>query len=198
MTDSARHDERSEEYLILEMDLTSRSGFGDAVREMGLELQRTVEKDPKTGSYEEIWATPDKRAAINYVEDAISRQTFLWVRAARVKELVHEIKKRLPVYEFEDLADEAWSDLLIHDQRVNVVNRLAVICPKFNEEVLRIFRDYLSMPDPLLRQATLFAIAYRSWPEVLPLVEEVAAKDPDEQARSMAARIAASLKQRPS
>ncbi|MTJ10965.1 hypothetical protein FJR04_25430 [Anabaena sp. UHCC 0204] len=118
---------------------------------------------------------------------------FLWVRGPEIRQLLFEIVRRLPAYEPEELIEMA-STATEHDEVVDVLFRIAVGFPNFDPQVFRVFETYLKHPTPLLREATVQAIAYRLWPESVKLIEKVVQEDTDEDVQQFAQSILNQIK----
>lgn len=180
-------DQTQGEYLVLYSDL-GREDFVRVAEGRGWIKEKTREGDGDKVSYQEIWTTPDRTGVVNYVDDPLSGTRFLWLHGAGMDQILREIAARLPCYDQEDLLDLA-AQPEDHDEAVQAVMRIAVGFPRFDPRALRVFEIYLQHPSPLLRRATIQAIAYRRWPEGLPLLEKVAQEDPDEAVRAFARRV---------
>ncbi|MTJ51922.1 hypothetical protein FJR38_04160 [Anabaena sp. UHCC 0253] len=180
------------EILVLEEDINYDDFLGVAQKQ-GWIKYKTYLPDEKNKRFEEVWATPDKANAIHYIDDSISGTRFLWVRGPEIRQLLFEIVRRLPAYEPEELIEMA-STATEHDEVVDVLFRIAVGFPNFDPQVFRVFETYLKHPTPLLREATVQAIAYRLWPESVKLIEKVVQEDTDEDVQQFAQSILNQIK----
>lgn len=164
----------------------SRKKMAAAASRVNLHLHQKQEGDGDRVAYAEMWATEDKKNAVSYVEDPISGMSYLHFQGPDHRKLVRE----LPVsrYPPEEVIEKACMARK-HDSRVDAIMRLAITFPSYDEDAYRIFCAYLEAEHPLLRAATLNAMAYRSWPEFNPLFEKVAREDPDGEVRAQAERL---------
>jgi hypothetical protein len=175
------------EILVLEEDIDYDDFVGVADGQ-GWIKYKTYPGDGKKERFEEVWATEDKANAIHYIDDPISGTRFIWVRGPRIRELLFEIDRRLPAYEPEELIEMA-AEASDHNEAVQALFRIAVGFPNFDPKALRVFEAYLKHPTPLVREATVQAIAYRLWSEGIKLLEKVVQEDPDEGVRQFAQSI---------
>lgn len=162
--------------------------FVEVAEGQGWIKYKTYPGDNQKERFEEVWTTQDKANAIHYIDDPISGTRFLWVRGTHLNEILFEIARRLPAYEPEELVEM----LVEADTPNNVVDalfRIAVGFPNFDSEILNIFETYLKHPSPLIREATVQAIAYRLWPESIELLRNAAKEDPDKSVRQFAQSI---------
>jgi len=186
--------EANAEILVLEEDI----GYEDFVavaQDQGWIKYKTYFPDKNNKRCEEVWTTEDKANAIHYIDDPISGTRFLWVRGPKISELLFEIVRRLPAYEPEELIEMA-SEASEHNEAVHALFQIAVGFPNFDPKAFRVFEAYLTHPTPLLREATVQAIAYRMWPESIKLLEKVVQEDPDEGVRQFAESILNQVKDR--
>jgi hypothetical protein len=182
------------EILVLEEDI----GYEDFVavaQDQGWIKYKTYFRDENNRRFEEVWATEDKANAIHYIDDPISGTRFLWVRGPKISELLFEIVGRLPAYEPEELIEMA-IEASEYDEAVDALFRIGVGFPNFDPKAFAVFEIYLRQPSPLLRKATVQAIAYRLWPESIKLIEKVVQEEPDEGVRQFAESILNQVKDR--
>ena len=173
---------------VLDSGVT-RELFEETAAELGLVKHDTWEAKGEGQSYEQVWTTPDKTLAVNYVEDPLSGMSYVHFRGEDLEELTEEFGEKLSTF---------WPDELIglfheateHDEIVDYLYRLAIAFPEYDEQVFGIFeRAATSAPHPKLRLAGLDALAYRTWPQSRAVVERVARTDADAEVREQAARI---------
>ncbi|MBW4507262.1 MAG: hypothetical protein KME64_12215 [Scytonematopsis contorta HA4267-MV1] len=182
------------EILVLEEDI-SYDDFTTLAQGQGWIKYKSYFPDENNKRFEEVWTTQDKANAIHYIDDPISGTCFLWVRGSKISELLFEIVRRLPVYEPEELIEMA-SEANEHDEVVDALFRIAVGFPNFDLKAFHVFETYLRHPSPLLREATVQAIAYRLWPEGIKLLEKVAQEDLDKSVQQFAQSILNDTQQR--
>ncbi|MBV6622389.1 MAG: HEAT repeat domain-containing protein [Rivularia sp. (in: Bacteria)] len=179
-------------FLVLP-DHIGREYFVNVMEQLNWFVQQIHEGDGIKKAYQEIWTTEDRANAINYVEDPLTMTHFLWLRGSNIHDLLPEIWGRIPAYESEELLEMA-VEAEEHDDAVRAVLRIAVGFPNFDSDALSIFEQYLTSTSPLLRKATIQAIAYRLWTETAPLLEKVSQEDSDEDVKSFAQNILCHLR----
>lgn len=175
------------EFLVLEEHIT----YEDFVRvAKGQEWikQETIEGDREKEAFQEIWKTPDLANIINYVDDPLTLTRFIWIRGADIQKPLFEISRRLPAYEAEELLEKA-SEAKTINEGIEAVLRLAVAFPRFDPNVLQIFKKFLNATNVNLRKATVQAMAYRLWAESIPLLVQVSMADTDEEVKEFARTI---------
>jgi len=151
---------------------------------------------PSHDTFERVFKLMDKKAfAIHFIDDPISGARFLWVRGPALDEVLFEIVRRLPAYDQEELLAMA-AEAKNRDEAVDALFKIGVGFPNFDSRALRVFEVYLTHPTPLLREATVQAVAYRLWPEGMKLLEKVAQEDPDKGVREFARDILAQMLRR--
>ena len=176
-------------HLVLGTKVT-RKLFQEAAAELGLSKHHAWEPKAKDEAYEEVWTTPDQTRAINYVEDPISRMSYVHFRGAGVDDLIGELMKKLSTFWPEELLEQAYDEEAAHNERVDNLYRLAITFPAFDEEVFGIFEATATRaPHPKLRLAALDALAYRTWPESRAVVERVSREDKDEEVKRAAQKM---------
>ena len=170
------------------LDGVTREEFAEAADELGLAKHQTWEPKTEREAYEEVWTTPDKRSAVNYVEDPISGMSYVHIRGAEADRLLEGVTDKLATFWPEELVERA--EVMEDDPEELIANlyRLAITFPAYDETVFSIFDAAAGAPDPRMRLALLDALAYRRWPESRELVERLAREDEDAEAREHAAR----------
>lgn len=175
------------ETLVLHEDI-DHDYFVRVAEGQGWLKYKTYPGDGKKERFEEVWTTEDKANAIHFIDDPISGTRFLWVRGPHIRELLFEVYRRLPAYEPEELIQMA-AEVREPNEVVDTLFRIAVAFPNFEPRAFRVFETYLTHPTPLIREATVQAIAYRLWSEGIKLLEKVVQEDPDEGVRQFAQSI---------
>jgi hypothetical protein len=173
--------------LVLHEDI-DHDYFVEVAEGQGWIKYKTYPGDGQKERFEEVWTTQDRTNAIHYIDDPISGTRFLWVRGSRLSKLLFEINRRLPAYEPEELV-EMLIEADTHEEIIDALFRIAVGFPDFDPEILRIFETCLKHPSPLIREATVQAIAYRLWTESIELLRNVANEDPGQSVRQFAQSI---------
>lgn len=180
------------EYRVLHPSV-ERGKFEQLAREIGLVQHKVWEGDGKTQAYDQVWVSEDQANAVHYVEDPFTGTKFVNMIGARSRSLLHWLEA-LPHFTREELIELAEAPST-HDEKVDVLHRLAVATPEYDPEVFSIFDRATRLPDaPLLREAAVNALAYHAWPELAPLLERLIDSDPDEKVRARAARLLAQLR----
>jgi hypothetical protein len=150
---------------------------------------RTLEEaaDPAHGKAREIMWAPGPALSLHYLEDPVSRQSYLVARSddrEKAESLASLAEKRLAVWQPDELlaaVDEATAPV---DRAVAVIRSGLGSPDEFDDRFFRRIRDSMSHPDRRIREAALYATAYSAWPQYLPLLERAAHEDPDEERRN--------------
>ena len=182
-----------ERILVLEEDI-DHDEFVRVANKLGWVNQKTHQGDGIKNAFQDIWSTPDKTKAIYFIDDPLTGTHFLCVRGSYLRELLFEIYGRFPAYEQEELFQMA-AEAEEHDEAVQAVLRIAVGFPNYDPRAVKVFEAYLTAPSPLLRKATIQAIAYRMWDENIKLLEKTAREDSDESVKQFAQRALDEFKQ---
>jgi hypothetical protein len=167
----------------------TREMFEETAAALGFVKQNTWEAQNEKEAYEQVWATPDKARAVNYVEDPLSRMSYIHLRGADLDELREEFDEKLATF-WPDEMIEIFYEMTDHNDIVDNIYRLAILFPEYDPQVFHIFEGAATdPPDPKLRLAGLDALAYRTWPQSRAVVERVERDDSDEQVRAAARRL---------
>ncbi|MGG6297052.1 HEAT repeat domain-containing protein [Leptolyngbya sp. AN02str] len=169
------------EFFVLEEDISYQE-FVHLAQEQGWVKQLTHHGDGKKEAFQEIWTTHDRKNVINYVDDPLTFTRFLWIRGSNLHPLLFEVSRRLPAYEPDDLLQMA-IDAQNEQEAIGALLKIAVGFPDFDDSAFNIFRVYLTHPSPIVRKATVQAIAYRLWDESINLLEQVSKSDPEKDIR---------------
>jgi hypothetical protein len=181
-----------EQVLVLHEDIEF-SYFVKVAKGLGFIKYKTYAGDNNTKPFEEVWTTQNKKNAIHYVDDPISGTQFIWVRGPQLSEILFELDGRLPTYEPNELI-EMLTEADNNNDLVDALFRISVGFPKFDIKVFQIFEKYIAHPSPLIREATVQAIAYRLWPEGEELIKKVYNNDVDKNVREFAKSILDKIK----
>ena len=170
------------------LDGVTREEFAEAAAELRLAKHQTWEPKTEREAYEEVWTTPDKRSAVNYVEDPISGMSYVHFRGPEAEGLLEGLSDKLATFWPEELVERA--EVMEDDPEELIANlyRLAITFPAYDEAVFSIFEAAAGEQDARMRLAVLDALAYRRWPEGRELVERLAREDDDAEVRGQAAR----------
>jgi hypothetical protein len=188
MGESERERAMETQYRVLE-ERVGRDDFARYARALGFSHHDTWESGGPREPYEEAWANPDRTEAINYVEDPVSQQHYLTLRAADSDALADKVAGTIPVLDPEELIADSYRELP-HDTHVTNLFRLAITFADADPEVTEIFRLFATEPaNPLMRLAALEALGYRAFPEHRDIVAQVAEHDPDETVRAHAREV---------
>jgi hypothetical protein len=179
-------------------DETTREQFRSIARGHGW-VQYTVHDLPG-GSYEEVWTSADRAAALHYVEDvAISRERFLRVRSDRLRGPLPEILPEI-ASAFRTIPIRTLCTTIIHSkdiaERIRAVTRLGVVAFEITAQVRVAWEIGLFHPDPHLRLATLRALSFLGSPQLIPMLQEVARHDLSDRARQDAGELIDAIRRR--
>lgn len=167
----------------------TRELFEETAAELGLIKQNTWEPKGGKEAYEQVWTTPDKTRAINYVEDPFTGTRYVHFRGHDLADLIEEFTKKLATYWPGELVERAYTTE-DHDEYARNLYRLAITFEEHDPEVFHIFESVATeAPYPKLRLAALDALAFRTWPQSRAVVERVAGEDKDEEVKQAAQRL---------
>lgn len=176
-----------EQRTVLAPDV-GREQFEDLALLAGWRLYRVIERTDDT-PYEQIWTIDNGTSSIHYVEDDLVGVTTVLTRGDREDELTELVTQRLSTLTPTEVLVWAYA---VEDaaERVKAIGYLAALAPPQPEDAfVAVLETALQDSRAEVRRAALFACAYLSWPEVVPLVEAVRHGDPDEATRSNAAQV---------
>jgi len=175
------------EFLVLEEHITYQY-FVHVAEGQGWIKQEKIQGDGEREAFQEIWKTADLANMITYVDDPLTLTRFIWIRGADIQQPLLEICRRIPAYEPEELLEKALEAKTINEG-IEAVLRLAVAFPRFDPDVLQVFRKFLDAKNANLRKATIQAMAYRLWNESIPLLVEASMTDPDQEVQEFARTV---------
>ena len=180
-------------YMVLYPNVT-REDFEKAAADLGFVQHETRPGDGARRAYEQVWATPDRTTAVNYLEDPLAGMNYLCLRGAHLDNFEPEFAERLDNYSPEEVLELA-AGAKSHDKQVASLFRIAITFPEYEPEAFRIVEAYATQPpDPLLREAAVDAMGFRGWPEFVPLLERIAAQDPAVNVRQHAQEILSAVR----
>jgi hypothetical protein len=160
-------------YRVLESGVT-RALLDETLREMGLERRNISEGREPSKHYEEVWSNADATTVINYVEDAFSGQRYVSIRENSDGDVLADFTRRLATYWPGELLEQVYWDLP-RAQMVDVLFRIAITFLDFDPDAATALADKaLEDKDPNVRAAAVQAIALRAWPEMRPIVQQIA------------------------
>lgn len=174
-------------FLVLH-DFVKHEDFLTLANKQSWKLLRISPGDGSTTAHDEVWLTSDERNAIHWIDDPTVGLRFVWVSGPDLGKLLFHIGRRLPAYEDGELIEAAYEPMT-HDESVDALFRIAVAFPNYVPEAHQVYTAYFEHPDPLIRKATVQAIAYRLWDESVDLLEKFATEDLDEDVRAFARDI---------
>ena len=181
-------DDQESVHLVLRGGVT-RELFEETAAELGLAKQNTWEPTGEKEAYEQVWTTPDKTRAINYVEDPFTGMSYVHFRGSDLDQLIEDFTDKLATYGPEELIERAYTTKE-HNEYVHNLYRLAITFAEYNPEVFEIFRAVATeAPYPKFRLAALDALAFRTWAQSRAVVERVAREDKDEEVKQTAKRL---------
>lgn len=165
---------------------TTRDQVAAAASKAGLVLVNRTEGDGERLSYEEAWATADGAVSVHYVEDPLVNVSYLVLRDRGTHQLTASFLADLPAFGHAEALDLARQATDRNDQ-VRGLYRLAVMFPSFDPDAFDVFAAYATRAQtPLLREAAVDAMGYRSWPQFIPLLEQIEQQDSDAEVRQRA------------
>lgn len=181
-------DNQESVHLVLRSGVT-RELLEETAAELGLTKQHTWEPKGEREAYEQVWTTPDRARAINYVEDPFTGMSYVHFRGLDLDDLIEEFTTKLATYWPEELIERAYTTE-DYDEYARNLYRLAITYAEFNPEVFAIYEGVATeAPTPQLRLAALDALAFRTWTESRAVVERVGREDEDETVRQAAQRL---------
>lgn len=167
----------------------TRELFEETAAELGLVKQNTWEPKGEREAYEQVWTTPDKTRAINYVEDPFTAMRYVHFRGPELEDFIEEFTNKLATYWPDELIERAYTTEE-HDEYARNLYRLAITFAEYDPEVFAIFEGVANeAPHPKLRLAALDALAFRTWPQSRAVVERVAREEKDEEVKQSAQRL---------
>lgn len=174
--------------LVLYPHLT-RADVERVAAELGLVRHSVRPGDGVRQAYEQVWATDDRATAVNYLEDPLVSLSYLSIRGADRDKLASKFARKMETYDPE-WALELAAGAVKPETQLEAISRLAVIFPSHDPAAFEVFKAYATAaPNPVLREAAVNAMAYRAWPEFLPLLEQIAREDPSDNVRMRANEI---------
>jgi hypothetical protein len=148
----------------------------------GWNLQHTFPQSSADPFFEEVWSTADKTNAIHYVDDPRFTCRFLRIRGPELRSILLEVSRKLGFYDDDELVLDA-AGAEEQEEAVHAILRLGVGLRTFRPDAFKVYTDYLQHSDPMVRMATIQAIAYHHWPEAQKLLAGVVVDDPDQAVR---------------
>ena len=164
-----------------------REEVAAAARKVGLVLASQLEGDDfQRLSYEEAWTSANDLASMNYIESQLLNVSYLVFRGEKAPIIIDQILAILPAYTHPEVLDLARQAGTRNDQ-VRGLYRLAVMFPNFQQDAFDIFAAFATQAQTaLLREAAVDAMAYRAWPQFIPLLEKILASDVADNVRQRA------------
>lgn len=152
-----------------------------------------VIRGDKNHPTEVIYSTPDEETYIHYIEDFKLGLNYLVVVGRNPDLVVEEIRSLLPTYDKPEILDMV-KTAKSRDEKMRALYYLALItAEQYDPDIYKIFVNGLADPDPEIRGATVLAIAYVGWPELLKSVKHTAMTDDDEIVRQDAALLSENM-----
>ena len=155
---------------------------------------KEVQGDGKFKPYYDAWMTPDKKNSIYFIKDVITGGPYLWIEGNYNYNLMCNLCGWFPFYQEDSMIREA-VEAEEHDEAVNAILRVGLGFIDYDPRAVKLFEAYLTAPSPLLRKATVQALAYRMWDENIKLLEKTAREDSDESVKQFAQRALDEFKQ---
>lgn len=178
--------------LILPEDLTR-----DEYRSIALAhgwVQHHVYDEPD-GNYEEIWATPDQKAALHYIEDPrIAHERFLLVRSHQLRSRLPDITRAFRTLSTADICKTILDDSQGSAARIRALTRLGLIAFERTPEIVEAWQAGLFDSEEQVRMAAVRAMSFIASPDFLSVLDEIAAGDPSTPVRHEAEFLADSIR----
>jgi hypothetical protein len=132
---------------------------------------------------------------MHYALDRLSSSSFIVVEGdddRRSSQLVDAVEDGLDPWTLDELLEEVDLETALYDDDsgdsrsvAQAVIRLGVGTPnEYNEEVFGRISGAMRSSEAWVRRAAIWATAYSRWPQFLPLLNEIADTDPDQEIRS--------------
>ncbi|HEY1345687.1 MAG TPA: hypothetical protein VGF54_11910 [Streptosporangiaceae bacterium] len=173
--------------IVLSPRVTRRE-FEDIAFGSGWRLHEVVEA-AEEHPYEEIWSVDNGRSAVHYIEDGLLGLLYVIVLGEHVDELEASLRRALETVRPAD-ALEWLDDAASAERRVQAAAYLAASAEHPAPDLIEAFDRLMRDPVADVRRAAIFAATYPAWPELLPLVQNVARDDADAGVRDAAQEIA--------
>jgi len=145
---------------------------------------------------EKIWLTTDERSAVHFIEDPALKLHYFAVAGDDKEEIADQIRRAVPTLTRQDLEQMADSAQESKDW-VDLAYAVAASAPgTFDDELFAILRRVLDRPEPDVRRAAIYAMAYPAWLEFADVLGKVEKDDPDDEVRSFAREMREELENR--
>jgi len=184
--------DRSPATRLVPKDGTGRADVERLAGRFGWSHHRTTEASG-TAPFEIVWISPDRGAAVHWIEGELTPVHYLVVGGPDIAPTVELLRRELDLHDDESLAE------LIDGTRdgsslMDALNILGVHCSgPYEPQLFALFRWALNDPEPLVRRVALLSVANAGWPEFRPLVEYLRDHDPVAVVREDATAIASTL-----
>jgi roadblock/LC7 domain-containing protein len=166
----------------------SRGTFEHLAHLSGWMLYSVIEQSAEH-PYEQIWTTGGGSSAIHYIEDTRLVVAYLLTMGEQEAGIADDVVAALPTIGTQDAAGWAMA-AAGDDDKARAAGYLATTAPAAADDAsLAAFTRLLADPAPGVRRAAAFAASFPPWPELLDLIEPLAAQDPDRDVRATAAAI---------
>lgn len=170
------------------------SAVRDALRAAGLSHAHDLVGDGQRVSNEEVWTTPDRRSAVNIVDDPLIEFAYLAIRGLRRDELLARLSA-LPRTLTAAAALARTQQPLNDAALIHAIYQLQVLHPEANDAAFEVMRStVMSHPNAKVREAAIDAIGYRMWPVCAPLLATAARDDPNPAVRQRAHEVLAHMR----
>ncbi|MBA2681554.1 MAG: HEAT repeat domain-containing protein [Ktedonobacteraceae bacterium] len=145
--------------------------------------------------HEVIWQTGNKQSTVHYVEDDVVQFPYVFIRGGTIEAVLDVIRTTLTTYTDEELL-ELFRAATTSEAKKQALAYLGVGAPvQASKDFFAQFQTALADDDPDVRQAALVMMAYPSWPELRPLLEDRRDNDSDSAVRHTAAAVLAAFDQ---
>jgi hypothetical protein len=152
----------------------------------GLDLELSnVQEDPGQ-AYFEVWLTAhlDNETVVHYVDDLPIGVRYFVIKGA--PELADRIRESFPIMTDEEILDRV-RRARHEKERIEATYMVALIAGReVQEPILAELRASLRHPSENVRHAAVLAVGYTTWPVLVDMLADVAARDPSARVRDRA------------
>lgn len=152
-------------------------------------------KGDETRPFEKIWLANSGQTTIHYLEDRLIGVRYLLLEGKAQPETASQIREAIAVYAEADITamfDQARGpkSLIRALRQMGAASQPAIVIPAWCQRIEKAARH----ESPDVRYAAVLALAYTGWRTLRPLLEELAADDPDPDVQKTAAAALTALK----
>ncbi|UQA60451.1 hypothetical protein [Polyangium aurulentum] len=162
--------------MIFKEDI-GRDRIADVMRAMGLVPHPT---NPAEGMFWQIWMTPDKKSAVHYVDDLLTKVRYFSVRGKKAGALTKKLRQQLPIWTRDELLKHALFTLMKGSEEdiARIAMEVAAEMDEYDAASAGVLAAFLKMDERSTRLAGALAFRSRPFPLFHSTAEQLAA-DPD-------------------